>query len=711
MAGGTNGPVLTIDINDDALSALKAFTDAVNGMNFVAPNGRSFQENAEFSERQKEARERKTNGTSNAPPAPPAYGGGGGGNGGGRGDGRGGGAAGDREGGESRGVFRKFFDNLETNGKRTLRTYREINRTLASTTERITGLFTSTFKWGSMLTAAATLGPIGFGAYAAQHSNRITTAEALGVQKGDVAAIRSVYSPFYQGVESSFNAFAAGHYDRASPVYGGMIGYGLNPNDGPAANFPKLLEAVDRQLQQYGGDAATVNAILEASGLGQVVTPAIVNSLARNPGAIREQNREYEERRQRGNSVSSGNNWRKATSRLDDNMNRVSESFELFLGRVSPGLISLSDAITSVVTKLLTATGTGSLADKINSGLQNLADYLGSPEFESDLQELAVYFGLLKDAAKGLWEVFETLVSFAAEHPTAAAAVTAGAVLGGPIAAAVGAGYVAAKTAGGAARVAGKVVGAGAGAMAAPGAIGAISRVAGGAAGLLIPTNQTPTTEGEFAAAGVRPWWSGMTAEQAATEQAARDRYAAETGKQLPPVSQSAATPAATGGDLATRNNNPLNLRYHPGQVSAIKGDGGFARFSSPVEGLAQAARQMRKHWRNGDDTVGKLVNRWAPPSENDTGAYAEFVAREMGVGINDRVDLSDDNTLIAMQKAMAQFESRDNAKLLKDDDYRRGAESAKKAPVVYMDNATNVNVRVASGSDLKAQVQSQAGV
>jgi hypothetical protein len=70
--------------------------------------------------------------------------------------------------------------------------------------------------------------------------------------------------------------------------------------------------------------------------------------------------------------------------------------------------------------------------------------------------------------------------------------------------------------------------------------------------------------------------------------------------------------------------------------------DGRFARFASPQAGVAAMDRLLRSYGARGFDTVEKIVGRWSPPNENDTGILTETMARRMGLRPGDRVDLSD---------------------------------------------------------------------
>lgn len=93
------------------------------------------------------------------------------------------------------------------------------------------------------------------------------------------------------------------------------------------------------------------------------------------------------------------------------------------------------------------------------------------------------------------------------------------------------------------------------------------------------------------------------------------------------------------------RNNNPGNIRFSPsndweGQLAQPDRDG-FSVFTDPRFGIRAMAILLRNYVnRYGLNTVRGLITRWAPPSENDTDAYANHVALELGIGLDDTIDL-----------------------------------------------------------------------
>jgi len=44
---------------------------------------------------------------------------------------------------------------------------------------------------------------------------------------------------------------------------------------------------------------------------------------------------------------------------------------------------------------------------------------------------------------------------------------------------------------------------------------------------------------------------------------------------------------------------------------------------------------------RPGIDTPLEFISRWAPSSENNTLAYAQAIAKRLGVGVRDSIDIS----------------------------------------------------------------------
>jgi hypothetical protein len=83
------------------------------------------------------------------------------------------------------------------------------------------------------------------------------------------------------------------------------------------------------------------------------------------------------------------------------------------------------------------------------------------------------------------------------------------------------------------------------------------------------------------------------------------------------------------------RNNNPLNIRRGTKWIGMAKrqNDKEFCVFESMAYGYRAAFRILQTYYfKYKLRTVVSIINRWAPPSENNSMAYAKYVAEYAGV-------------------------------------------------------------------------------
>jgi len=145
---------------------------------------------------------------------------------------------------------------------------------------------------------------------------------------------------------------------------------------------------------------------------------------------------------------------------------------------------------------------------------------------------------------------------------------------------------------------------------------------------------------------------------------------------QQSPMAVPAITPG-TGRTRAERNNNPGNLNF-AGQSGATLEDGSnarFAKFGTTAEGVSALAKQLQRYGERGLDTVSKIINKYAPSSENDTQAYIDALAKRLGVSGDQQLDLSDSNTLTGLIKGIARHEA--GSDYLSDSDVMTGLSMA----------------------------------
>ncbi|ELM7732763.1 hypothetical protein Q2P25_001449 [Escherichia coli] len=116
-------------------------------------------------------------------------------------------------------------------------------------------------------------------------------------------------------------------------------------------------------------------------------------------------------------------------------------------------------------------------------------------------------------------------------------------------------------------------------------------------------------------------------------------------------------------GDSARgiRNNNPGNLEYSKTNpwIGQTGDDGRFAKFETPEHGIRALGRNLLSYQRQGIDTVSDIINRWAPPSDNNnTDAYIKAVCAQLGVTADQQLDASNPDTLKALCAAIIHHEN-----------------------------------------------------
>ena len=94
------------------------------------------------------------------------------------------------------------------------------------------------------------------------------------------------------------------------------------------------------------------------------------------------------------------------------------------------------------------------------------------------------------------------------------------------------------------------------------------------------------------------------------------------------------------------RNNNPGNLRKSndPWQgLAPEQTDPDFLQFSAPKWGIRALARTLIAYQdRMGLRSIKSIIYRWAPPTENNTSAYIQSVAKNLGVQPDEPINVHD---------------------------------------------------------------------
>lgn len=111
------------------------------------------------------------------------------------------------------------------------------------------------------------------------------------------------------------------------------------------------------------------------------------------------------------------------------------------------------------------------------------------------------------------------------------------------------------------------------------------------------------------------------------------------------------------------RNNNPGNIR-HGANWLGINPDGrnidsAFCVFTTPVYGIRALAKVLINYKKiHGLKTVRQIINRYAPPNENQTIAYIQSVAKQLGVYPDTIIDIEERGVLTVFIKAVICMEN-----------------------------------------------------
>lgn len=111
------------------------------------------------------------------------------------------------------------------------------------------------------------------------------------------------------------------------------------------------------------------------------------------------------------------------------------------------------------------------------------------------------------------------------------------------------------------------------------------------------------------------------------------------------------------------RNNNPLNIRHNPHNrwlgLSPSQTDPAFCQFENMTYGVRAAMKLLRNYAiQMKRCTIKDYITRWAPPSENNTQNYIDFICKQIDYPSNINLYFSNRARFIAMVRAMGKIES-----------------------------------------------------
>lgn len=100
---------------------------------------------------------------------------------------------------------------------------------------------------------------------------------------------------------------------------------------------------------------------------------------------------------------------------------------------------------------------------------------------------------------------------------------------------------------------------------------------------------------------------------------------------------------AQDGLPRGLRLRNPGNIRPGAGFYGEVGDDGEYAQFASDEAGIRAIQRLLRTYGNEyGINTLRGLANRYAPPSENPTSNYIDFLSQQTGINPDEEINLAE---------------------------------------------------------------------
>ncbi|OTA14017.1 structural protein [Xenorhabdus vietnamensis] len=114
------------------------------------------------------------------------------------------------------------------------------------------------------------------------------------------------------------------------------------------------------------------------------------------------------------------------------------------------------------------------------------------------------------------------------------------------------------------------------------------------------------------------------------------------------------------------RNHNPGNIDHNPknkwqGQIGIETGvkNPRFCRFESPEYGIRALMKLLSNYQiKHQLHSIRKIINRYAPPVENDTESYIQFAAEKVGVSADEKISTQDKKVLFALAEGIIKMEN-----------------------------------------------------
>lgn len=287
--------------------------------------------------------------------------------------------------------FDKFMKTLNKDAQSTLKTFNLINKTLSTTNVALKGLFENTIRWGARVSALSAGSAFGFDYLAKNVAGRAMTSQANGMTTGQMQAAQNVYGTRISNIGGMINGLAAAQNDPMNPAYAGLMGVGIDPRAGAAANLPKLITAIADITAQYKNSGAA-QTVLNSMGLGSLSDYATTNQINANRGDIYGLNHKYSSSaRALDLALGTGTErqYQNSYTNFQNNLDTVSNTFIKNIARLNGPINRVADELTKDITRFLDGPNGQAVFDTVATGLRDLGSWLANDSFKSDMSDFA----------------------------------------------------------------------------------------------------------------------------------------------------------------------------------------------------------------------------------------------------------------------------------------------------------------------------------
>lgn len=302
-------------------------------------------------------------------------------------------------------MFDKYLSSLGKNAQSTLKTYKQINRTLGQTNAKLKTLFKTTVSWGTKLAALGAVGPLGYGYMASKVAAQYRNAQELGMTTAQMQAAKSTYSPYFSGTENLVQVLANAQENTNDPNYSGLMALGINPKDGAATNLPKVLNAIASLVKEYKGSGIT-QSMMQGRGLGWV-DAAFANQVGANLDKIPFLNEIFAQNTKLLGAYltpAMQADYQSTVSNFLVNGNRISNAWQAAIARYNPQIRGVSNSLVSSIEGFLTGGNFEKILTEVEGGLDKLGKWLNSEQFKNDLDDFSL---AVSKIVKTIWGAIE----------------------------------------------------------------------------------------------------------------------------------------------------------------------------------------------------------------------------------------------------------------------------------------------------------------